>query len=344
MSAVSDTQTAHSGALLTVEDLRVTFTGERRVHAVRGLSYEIAEGERLGLVGESGSGKSVSTLALLGLLPVHSSSVTGSAKFAGQELIGTPDRVLRSLRGAKVSMVFQDPLVSLNPALTVGHQITETLRAHLGLSRAAATGRAVELLEMVGVAAPERRVNAYPHELSGGMRQRAMIAIALSCQPALLIADEPTTALDVTVQAQILELLRRLRAEMGMATLLITHDMGVVAGFVDRVAVMYAGRIVEIGPAQQVLADPAHPYTVGLLRSLPRLDKPRQPELLSIEGTPPDLSSEPVGCPFQPRCAWAIARCAEEDPPLEPAGPDRAHACWSPRHQEALVAGDRGTK
>jgi oligopeptide/dipeptide ABC transporter ATP-binding protein len=340
VTAAPGTAPVPGGPLLTVEGLRVTFTGERTVHAVRGLSYEIGPGERLGLVGESGSGKSVSTLALLGLLPAHSSEVTGSAVFAGQELIGASDRTLRAIRGAKVSMVFQDPLISLNPVLTIGRQITETVRVHTGLSKSAANERAVELLQLVGIAAPQRRVHAYPHELSGGMRQRAMIAMALSCQPALLIADEPTTALDVTVQAQILELLRRLRAELGMATLLITHDMGVVAGFVDRLAVMYAGRIVEIGPTQQVLSNPAHPYTVGLLRSLPRLDRPRQAELLSIEGAPPDLSTEPVGCPFRPRCAWAIDQCATEDPPLESAGPGRAHACWSPRHHEALVAGD----
>jgi oligopeptide/dipeptide ABC transporter ATP-binding protein len=343
VSAVADTQTARGAPLLAVDDLRVTFTGDRTVHAVRGLSYAIAAGERLGLVGESGSGKSVSTLALLGLLPGHASSVTGSAAFAGQELIGTSDRVLRSVRGAKVGMIFQDPLVSLNPVLTIGRQITEGVRAHLGLSRAAANQRAVELLDLVGIAAPARRVKAYPHELSGGMRQRAMIAIALSCRPALLIADEPTTALDVTVQAQILDLLRRLRADMGMATLLITHDMGVVAGFVDRVAVMYAGRIVEIGPTREVLADPAHPYTVGLLRSLPRLDRPRQLELVSIDGAPPDLRTEPAGCPFRPRCASAVARCADEDPPLESEGTARGYACWSPRHRSAVAPGDRGS-
>jgi oligopeptide/dipeptide ABC transporter ATP-binding protein len=341
LGSAAATGSAPNAPLLTVKDLRVTFNGERTVHAVRGLSYEIAPGERLGLVGESGSGKSVSTLALLGLLPAHSSKVTGSAVFGGHELIGASDRSLRAIRGAKVSMVFQDPLISLNPVLTIGRQITETLRVHTTLSKTEASERAIELLQVVGIAAPKRRVTAYPHELSGGMRQRAMIAMALSCQPALLIADEPTTALDVTVQAQILELLRRLRDEFGMATLLITHDMGVVAGFVDRLAVMYAGRIVEIGPTQQVLADPAHPYTVGLLRSLPRLDRPRQPELLSIEGAPPDLRTEPVGCPFRPRCAWAIDRCAQEDPQLEPGSPGRAHACWSPRHHEALVAGDR---
>jgi oligopeptide/dipeptide ABC transporter ATP-binding protein len=344
VSTVTSTSPAHGTPLLSVDDLRVTFSGDRTVHAVRGLSYEIAVGERVGLVGESGSGKSVSALALLGLLPGHASSVSGSVIFDGQQLIGTRNRILRSVRGAKVGMIFQDPLISLNPVLTIGHQITEAVRAHRGLSHAAAGKRAVELLDLVGIAAPARRVHAYPHELSGGMRQRAMIAIALSCQPYLLIADEPTTALDVTVQAQILDLLRHLGAELGMATLLITHDLGVVAGFVDRVAVMYAGRVVEVGPTADVLADPAHPYTVGLLRALPRLDRPRQSELVPIEGAPPDLSTEPVGCPFRPRCAWAVPRCGEEDPPFEAAGTGRGFACWSPRHRAAAGAefGDRG--
>ena len=311
------------GPLLAVDNLRVEFAGRRVVHAVRGLSYTIAPGETLGLVGESGSGKSVSALALLGLLPKRVGRITaGSVRFEGRELVGLPEDQLRQVRGARIAMIFQDPLSSLNPVLTVGRQITEGLETHRGLNHRAASKRAVELLDMVGIPAAPRRVHDYPHQFSGGMRQRAMIAMALACEPALLIADEPTTALDVTIRAQILDLLGRLRADLNMAVLMITHDLGVVAGFADRLAVMYAGRIVETGQTEDVLARPEHPYTVGLLQSLPRLDRPRQAELKPIGGAPPDLAGQIVGCPFAPRCAWRLDLCWSVDPEMLPAGRD----------------------
>jgi len=311
--------------LLSVRDLHVEFAGRGRVvRAVRGLSYDIGPGETIGLVGESGSGKSVSALSLLGLLPKHVGKVTaGSAVFQGQDLLHLPEDKLRRIRGARIAMIFQDPLSSLNPVLTIGRQITEAIETHRGVSIREARKRAVALLDLVGIPAAASRINDYPHQFSGGMRQRAMIAMALSCEPSLLVADEPTTALDVTIQAQILELLRRLRTELGMAVLLITHDLGVVAGFADRLAVMYAGRLVELGPAETILADPAHPYTIGLLRSLPRLDRPRQAALTPIEGSPPDLASSLDGCPFAPRCAWRLDRGWTDAPPLVLAGGER---------------------
>ncbi len=304
--------------ILSVNDLQVEFAGHGRVvRAVRGLSYDIGPGETIGLVGESGSGKSVSALSLLGLLPKRVGKVTaGTAIFQGQDLLHLSEDKLRRIRGARIAMIFQDPLSSLNPVLTIGRQITEAIETHQNVSAKDARKRAIELLELVGIPGAASRINDYPHQFSGGMRQRAMIAMALSCEPSLLIADEPTTALDVTIQAQILELLRRLRAELGMAVLLITHDLGVVAGFADRLAVMYAGRLVELGPTETLLADPAHPYTIGLLRSLPRLDRPRQAALTPIEGSPPDLASNLEGCPFAPRCAWRLDRCWTDAPPL----------------------------
>jgi oligopeptide/dipeptide ABC transporter ATP-binding protein len=323
--------------LLSVNDLQVQFTGRGRVvRAVRGLSYDIAPGETIGLVGESGSGKSVSALSLLGLLPKRVAQVTaGTAVFQGQDLLRLPEDKLRKVRGARIAMIFQDPLSSLNPVLTIGRQITEAIETHRGMGRRQANQRAIELLELVGIPGAKSRIKDYPHQFSGGMRQRAMIAMALSCEPSLLIADEPTTALDVTIQAQILELLRRLRTELGMAVLLITHDLGVVAGFADRLAVMYAGRLVELGPTETVLADPAHPYTIGLLRSLPRLDRPRQAALTPIEGSPPDLASSLEGCPFAPRCAWRIDRNWTDDPPLELAGGERAEDAALTGHRVA---------
>ncbi len=312
--------------LLAVNNLHVEFAGRgRTVRAVRGLTYEIGAGETVGLVGESGSGKSVSALSLLGLLPKRVGRISaGTALFQGEEILHLSDEKLRRIRGNKIAMIFQDPLSSLNPVLTIGRQITEAIETHRGASHKQARRRAAELLELVGIPDADARLDNYPHQFSGGMRQRAMIAMALSCEPSLLIADEPTTALDVTIQAQILELLRRLRDELHMAVLLITHDLGVVAGFADRLAVMYAGRLVELGPTETVLSDPAHPYTVGLLRSLPRLDRPRQVALTPIEGSPPDLASELRGCPFAPRCAWRVDVCASVDPDLVPVGGERA--------------------
>jgi len=317
--------------LLAVEDLRVEFAGTRPVRAVRGLSYELAPGEALGLVGESGSGKSVSALSLLRLLPPKVARITsGTAMFEGVDLLAIPTGQLEDVRGSRIGFVFQDPLVYLNPVLTVGEQIVESLRRHRGTGKAVAADRAADLLTLVGIPNARARLDDYPHQFSGGMRQRAMIAMSLACDPVLLIADEPTTALDVTIQAQILDLLRRLRREQGMALLIITHDLGVVAGITDRLAVMYAGRVVETGPTRDLLRTPRHPYTAGLLRSLPRLDQPRQAELTPIEGSPPDLASELVGCPFRPRCARALDRCATDDPPLTPAGDARGVACWNP--------------
>jgi oligopeptide/dipeptide ABC transporter ATP-binding protein len=316
--------------MLNVSDLAVDFVQPgSTVHAVRGLTYSLARGESLGLVGESGSGKTVSALTILGLLPRGVARVVrGSVMFDGTELIGMDEDELRALRGARISMVFQDPLSSLNPVMPIGRQLTEAIRLHLGLKGVAARQRAIQALEMVGIPRPQRRFRHYPHQFSGGMRQRVMIAMALCCRPDLLLADEPTTALDVTIQAQILDLLNRLRRELGMSVLLISHDLGVVADTTDRVGVMYAGRIVEVGATRDVLANPRHPYTLGLLRSIPRLDRPRTAELTAIEGAPPDLSSDLIGCPFRPRCAWAVDRCASVDPPLEAIASDHAAACW----------------
>jgi oligopeptide/dipeptide ABC transporter ATP-binding protein len=315
--------------LLDVRGLRVVFaTRQGTVRAVRGLDCAIGPGEALGIVGESGCGKTVSALALLGLLPRPAGRVTaGQALFRSVDLLRLSARELREVRGHRIAMIFQDPLSSLNPVLTIGRQVGEALQRHKDLGRAAARRRSAELLSMVGIPDAQRRLDDYPHQFSGGMRQRVMIAMAISCDPDLLIADEPTTALDVTIQAQILDLLQRLRADLGMALLLITHDLGVVAGVTDRICVMYAGRVVETGPSERVLSAPRHPYTLGLLRSLPRLDRPRGIPLVPIEGAPPDLGAAITGCPFRPRCAFAIDRCVE-DPPLIDVGRGQSAACW----------------
>ncbi|HZV75319.1 MAG TPA: ABC transporter ATP-binding protein [Conexibacter sp.] len=316
--------------LLRVDDLCVRFTrGEQVVEAARGMSFEVGRGECLALVGESGSGKSVSALAVMGLLPEGRSDVAaGSVQFEGRELLGLPEAELRRVRGGQIGMIFQDPLSSLNPVIRIGHQIEEGLRFHLGLRGGRARARALELLQLVGIPDATRRIDDYPHQFSGGMRQRAMIAMAVSCNPRLLIADEPTTALDVTIQAQVLELLRRLSTELDTSLILITHDLGVAAGFADRVAVAYAGRVVETGPAEQLLARPRHPYTGGLLASLPRLDRPRAARLRAIGGAPPDPTRTHAGCPFRSRCTFAVERCAAEEPPLLELSPARRSACW----------------
>ena len=307
--------------LLEVRDWSVTFQGTRVVDQV---SFALAPGEALGLVGESGSGKSVTALSLFGLAP--GAEVQGSARFEGRELLGRDEEFLRGLRGRKVGFVFQEPQSALNPALRVGEQVAESLRVHQRLGRAARRARAVELLRRVGVPAPEARVDAWPHELSGGLRQRALIASALACGPSLLVADEPTTALDVTVQAQVLDLLGRLRREDGLAVLLISHDLGLVAEFCDSLAVTYAGRVVEAGPAAQVLAAPRHPYTRALLKSAPRAGLEA---LQEIPGQVPDPTRPPPGCRFHPRCAKAEARCAAEAPP-ETVDGARRHRCHFP--------------
>jgi oligopeptide/dipeptide ABC transporter ATP-binding protein len=315
--------------VLAVEDLRVRFATRRgTADVVNGVSWSVDAGETLALVGESGSGKSVSTMALLGLVPSPPATVSGAAHFDGKDLLTLSEDELRPVRGPGIGMVFQDPMTSLNPVLTIGRQLTEHMEVHLGLSPSQAEDRAVELLDLVGIPSPRERLAGYPHQFSGGMRQRVMIAIALACDPKVLIADEATTALDVTIQAQIVELIARLRRELGMAVVWITHDLGVVAGVADRVAVMYAGRIVEEAPVDDLYADPRHPYTQGLLGSLPVLGDHAdgRRDLAAIGGLPPDPTDLPPGCAFWPRCPVRDdARCATEVPPLRPVEGHDAH-------------------
>ena len=317
--------------LLLVEDLHVRFRSERGlVHAVNGVSFDVAPGETLGIVGESGCGKSVTSLALMGILPRTGGVEGGRALFEGRDLVRMDEAQLRTIRGREIAMIFQDPMTSLNPVLTIGRQIREALEAHFGMERAAADRRVTELLDQVGIPHAGSRLRDYPHQFSGGMRQRAMIAMALACEPKLLIADEPTTALDVTIQAQILDLLRRLVSERDTALILITHDLGVVAGMCERVNVMYAGTFVETGTAERLFGAPRHPYTVGLLQSVPRLDAGRRQALQPIEGSPPNLLAAPTRCPFAPRCRYAVAESLERLPPLEEIEPDHAVACFNP--------------
>ncbi|MBW8055139.1 MAG: ABC transporter ATP-binding protein [Acidiferrobacterales bacterium] len=316
--------------LLEIEHLHTQFfTSAGVVEAVNDVSYDVAEGETLGLVGESGCGKSVSALSVLRLISWPPGRIVGgSIRFLGKDLLKLSDAEIRRVRGRQIAMVFQEPMTSLNPVLTIGLQITETLEHHLGMSDAQADARAVELLGMVGISDPERRLKQYPHHLSGGMRQRVMIALALSCEPKLIIADEPTTALDVTIQAQILELMKDLSKRLGVALIIITHNLGVVARYADRVNVMYAGKIVEEGTADQIYHNPHHPYTIGLLASVPRMDQHRGKRLVPIDGQPPDLTKLDNGCAYRPRCRWAIDRCANEIPPLEHVGDGQKAACF----------------
>jgi oligopeptide/dipeptide ABC transporter ATP-binding protein len=317
--------------LLSVEDLHVQFWTRRgTIHAVNGVSFDIAPGETLGIVGESGCGKSVTSLAILGILPRAGKVTSGRALFGGRDLVQLSDRQLRRVRGKEIAMIFQDPMTSLNPVLTIGRQISEALETHFGMKGKSAERRAAELLDRVGIPAANKRVRDYPHQFSGGMRQRAMIAMALACQPKLMIADEPTTALDVTIQAQILDLLRELVAEEDAALILITHDLGVVAGMCERVNVMYAGMFMETGTATQLFARPRHPYTVGLLQSIPRLDALRGERLQPIEGAPRDMLSPPQACPFQPRCRYEVDLSRQEVPPLEEIEPGHRVACFNP--------------
>jgi len=329
--------TASATPLLEVRDLVVEFATQRgMVRAVDGIDLTLGAGATLGLVGESGCGKSVTSLAILGLLDGNARVRSGSIRFEGRDLLTLDEPAMRRMRGARIAMIFQEPMTSLNPVFTVGAQIAETLRVHRGLDRKAAWARAVELMQLVEIPDPERRARAYPHELSGGMRQRVMIAIAISCEPALLIADEPTTALDVTIQAQILDLLRGLRERLGMGLLLITHDLGVVAAEADEVAIMYAGRIVERAPTTALFANPAHPYTRALLASLPRLEH-RSGRLTPIPGRVPDLLALPSGCRFRDRCPRADAACAAQDPALVAIAPGRSVACVHPTHEEGAA-------
>jgi len=316
-----------AGPLLELRRLAVSFaTDDGIVHAVDGIDLALARGRTLGLVGESGCGKSVTSLAIMGLLPPENSKVKGEVRFEGRDLLTLDADTIRDLRGARLAMIFQEPMTSLNPAYTVGDQIVEAIQQHQHLSAADARARAIEMLRIVRIPSPERRVDDYPHKLSGGMRQRAMIAMALACGPDLLIADEPTTALDVTIQAQILDLMRGLRRDTGTAIILITHDLGVVAEMADDVAVMYAGQIVERAPVRDLFARPEHPYTVGLLGSIPRLDEKRE-RLPSIEGRVPDMTRPPEGCRFAARCPFVEPACRAAAPPLIEVAPGHLTRC-----------------
>jgi oligopeptide transport system ATP-binding protein len=316
--------------LLEVKDLVTKFYTEQGVvNAVNGISYTLDEGESIAIVGESGSGKSVGVLSVMGLIPSPPGRIdSGQAIFNGRDMIHMKSEELRHIRGREMAMVFQDPMTSLNPVLTVGYQLTESLKLHLAMDDSQAKKRAAEMLELVGIPNPEDRLSDYPHQFSGGQRQRVMIAMALSCNPSLLIADEPTTALDVTIQAQIVELIKQLQAKLGMALIWITHDLALVAGMVDKVAVMYAGFIVEQATVHDLYKRPLHPYTLGLLHSMPKLDAKEQQRLASIDGLPPDLRQDFKSCPFAPRCPYAIDKCKQENPPLMPTGPKRVSACW----------------
>jgi len=332
--------------LLEVDDLRVEFwTSRGTVHAVNGISFDIAPGETLGIVGESGCGKSVTSLALLGILARAGRVTGGRANFEGRDLLALSDDELRTIRGREIAMIFQDPMTSLNPVLTIGRQIREALETHFGMERGPADRRVAELLDQVGIPSAKTRLKDYPHQFSGGMRQRAMIAMALACEPKLLIADEPTTALDVTIQAQILDLLRSLVAERYTALILITHDLGVVAGMCERVNVMYAGMFVETGSATALFARPRHPYTLGLLQSVPRLDAGRRQRLQPIEGAPRDMLSPPRECPFAPRCRYEVEESRQDLPQLEEIEPGHWVRCFNPvpadewrRERAAVIA------
>jgi oligopeptide/dipeptide ABC transporter ATP-binding protein len=328
-------------ALLSVRDLEVKFfTRRATINAVNGISFDLEAGETLAIVGESGCGKSVSSLAMLGILPKPAGKITGGeVRFRDVNLVGMPDSQLREIRGRDIAMIFQDPMTSLNPVLRVGRQITETLRKHLDMSKDEATEEARSLLDRVGIPDAASRLRDYPHQFSGGMRQRVMIAMAIACKPKILIADEPTTALDVTIQAQILDLLRQLVREENMALILITHDLGVVAGVCDRTNVMYAGEFIETAPTTELFARPRHPYTLGLLRSVPRLDAARKEKLQPIGGTPPDLRGWPDACSFAPRCAYATQESVEKRPALRQIdGPTHFVACWNPVPVEDMPA------
>ncbi|OGQ73320.1 MAG: peptide ABC transporter ATP-binding protein [Deltaproteobacteria bacterium RIFCSPLOWO2_12_FULL_60_16] len=316
--------------LLQVRDLKTYFyTSQGVVKAVDGVSYDIQEGETVALVGESGCGKTMSALSIMRLVPRPQGKIEdGEILFQGRNLLALDEEEMRKIRGAEIAMIFQEPMSSLNPVLTIGRQITETLEAHHPVSGEEAKRRALDLLRLVGIPDPAQRFSDYPHQLSGGMRQRVMIAIAVSCGPKLILADEPTTALDVTIQAQILELLRGLSQEFGLAMIIITHNLGVVARYADRVHVMYAGKIIESASAREIYQNPRHPYTLGLLHSVPRLDQPRRAKLDPIEGQPPDLWNLPEGCSFAPRCKFVAERCVREAPPLRDLENHHRSACW----------------
>ena len=331
--------------LLEIKNLRTYFyTEEGVVRAVDGVSWDLEEGETVGLVGESGCGKSVTALSILRLIPRPPGRIVeGEILFEGEDLLDVSDAEMRSIRGNRIAMVFQEPMTSLNPVLTIGNQLTEAITLHAGLNRSDARARAAELLELVGIPEAAGRLNDYPHQFSGGMRQRVMIAMALSCNPKLLLADEPTTALDVTIQAQILELMARLSKNLGTAVVIITHNLGVISRYANRVNVMYAGRIVESGNTIDIFNHPRHPYTVGLMASVPRLDAVEHVRLTAIEGQPPLLIDPIVGCSFEPRCDWAIDKCRTEDPPLELKEERHRAACWRDPSADERTRDERST-
>ena len=317
--------------LLEIDNLKTQFfTSAGTVKAVDGVSYTVDEGETVAVVGESGCGKSVTAMSIMRLIPWPPGKIVeGAINFDGRNLLNLSEEEMRNVRGKDIAMIFQEPMTSLNPVLSIGRQLTETMLIHTDISEEAATARAVELLGTVGISEPGRRLNQYPHHLSGGMRQRVMIAMALACEPKLIIADEPTTALDVTIQAQILELMKDLTRRLNVALIIITHNLGVVARYSDRVNVMYAGKIIESGSARDIYYNPQHPYTLALLKSVPRMDRPRQAKLDPVEGQPPDLTKLDDGCAFRPRCRFATERCAREFPPLESVDGGHATACWN---------------
>jgi peptide/nickel transport system ATP-binding protein len=322
--------------LLAIAGLRVTFPGRRgEARVLDGVDLEVAPGEAVAIVGESGSGKSMTAMAVMGLMEgQHGARVSGSIRFDGQELTGQPERAMRALRGRRIGMIFQDPMSSLNPVLTIGRQLTEHLEYHLGLAPARSLERAIGLLGEVGIPDPATRIDSYPHQFSGGMRQRVMIAMAIACGPDLLIADEPTTALDVTVQSEIIALVMRLRAERGMSVLWITHDLASIAGLADRVAIMYGGAVVETAPVDAIFAGPLHPYARALLAAAPRLGSRPRARLVAIEGHPTDPAARPPGCAFAPRCPLVVERCGSERPPMQALAPGRLAACFRAGHPQ----------
>lgn len=326
--------------LLEINELAVTFnTQEGTIHAVNGVSFTLDEGEILGIVGESGCGKTVTMLSMLRLIPIPPGKiVSGNVNFAGNDLTKASDEELRKVRGREIGMIFQDPMTSLNPVMTIGKQVAEPLEEHLDISKEEVQNQVIELLSLVGIADPKERLEDYPHQFSGGMRQRVGIATALACSPKLLIADEPTTALDVTIQAQIVELVKSLREQLGMAIIWITHDLGVVAGLVERVIVLYAGYIVEEAPVNDIYANPQHPYTIGLLNALPRMDQKRSDRLENIEGRPPDLLQEPTYCPFAPRCKFVKDICWTKNPTLRSVGDNHSISCWVDIKEDIVVS------
>lgn len=331
--------------LLEVKDLRTSFlTHVGEVKAIRGLCLGLDKGEAVGIVGESGSGKSVTSLSIMGLLPYPGKVVGGEIRFKDKDLLTLSKTEMNRIRGNEIAMIFQDPMISLNPVFTIGNQIVEAIRQHTPLSKAEAKSRAVAMLKLVGIPSPEKRVRNYPHEFSGGMRQRAMIAMALSCEPELLIADEPTTALDVTIQSQILELLRELKAKVNTSIILITHDLGIVAELCSRAIVMYGGQIMEAGLIEEIFYDPKHPYTWGLLKSIPRLDLLGKKRLVPIKGSPPDLLNPPRGCPFCPRCPHAMKICLEREPEHYNLGKTHSAACWLLDQKAPPVKADTGVR